>query len=562
MSVKTTVNLVDDSKVISEFLDQFPGDMHAGLRKLLVGQARLEDTFEDYQRIHNFALKEGQHPHKAASGGIEPSGHERYTVGNDLVGETLCLRLATLRDHNHELTLKARAFFALVKLKGIPYAPHKVSSHRELLEIAHDYHKYGQGVLAPNETQLREYAESRKGIYDAVKKNGFSYYEKLGIRFDELKTEDEKTKLAMAMEEAWADKKALDVFIKGMEKEEVFRNAVEQKAKAMAAEGKKPEEIATVLDKLKKGPEIDVVVQDEFNGRQYLWTGEKFVNVAAYKENNPDANRKAATEFLSKVSQDDDWQAEVAYPLMVGTTKFVKMWKEWKKPLLQKIKDVFVVLCTDARTLAESILGPSKFRRRNVFRVPGPALADVNGHFNYDAEMFLAIRDRHARMAMEATGEDPTLLSHAQHSNCGAEQLMEVYCDNPEEAGGKVPEAFQLIGEFDKDVYQMAMSHGEKKEVIDYYRKKTGVPITSFESALGLCQLELDRQATMARTGGRERDLTVFHHTSGEPRPRLYVYNPNTKLYVEVPSVQKLKNELNQKAGKVGLRNAVQQLNI
>ncbi|MFA6280507.1 MAG: carbonic anhydrase [Bdellovibrionales bacterium] len=503
---------------IYSFLDQIdPSGVDDYLRTIafsaLHGQKETEKEFASYKaRNEGASLTEGQNPHYAYSGGSNANGHEKYFVGQTMVGETLVLRLPGSEwfAADGQMVPEAQAFIALVQSKGIKQIVHSKNDSSKMLEITYAYHSAisrGENPALSKELEgtpsvLLDYAKQCHVLYREVEIKGFDSYAAKGINFDKAKTEAEKFKLAMAAQALMWD-------LVG------------------ACQYKDPK------------PEIVPILQSDFTASHYLYLAheDRFIPVPDQEGSPAQIKAKMKSFFKDTAghhpctteSNEDHlaWHNTV-HALSVGYGLYLKT-KERRDGLNNvRLTKAGSSSCTDSRTPAHLILGRpgSDGFELYVLRAPGNSLVNNEGALTETALRYLAI----ARL-------EQVPVVHSHHSTCGA---MNAATDHLTGKNQALPPAFQTLGEAHRSIYNEVLKAGStEKEIVGHYQSRTGVKVNNFADCLGLQQLLNDVHAAQhyAKTEGASV-VGVFHNTS---EGQLYLYNKNKNkgnlLFVKVPSV-------------------------
>ncbi len=484
------------SKPVSEalkFVAQFPQWMQNSVCALMNGQLETEEAFEAYEVAHEGdTLKSGQHPVFAVSSDSHPSGHEKFFVGEALLGQTLALRTpsALCIDDKKEVTPTFQSFLALVHSKHISHLIHVKGSSSELIKLAYDHHKHAGKKTEALPEVLRSFANSRDNLYHQVQEMGLDYYRGRGVNL--VGTYEDQTLQAMAVEQAMRD------------------------------HAKIPENADT--------PTVVLIFQNEAEGRHYVFNPEvrKFTIVPT-QEHKAEKNQEEALVFLDRLPKDEAWQ-HIGQALMVGATEFAKAKKdEFKQELLLRYaadETCDSSSCSDSRTPAKVILGRSASRQRHILRTPGAFWSDENGNLSYESKLYLALAAERGR-----------IVAHAHHGNCGAMGAVDLYGIGQ---GDGLPKAFQDMGEFRLGLFKEVRSHGNtEQEIVDHYRKTTGVNVLCAADCLGLQQVIWDHAAA-SRDPSNPHVVAVYQNM---PEGRTYVLNPNAGKFAAVPTNKDLHPE-------------------
>ncbi len=508
----------DTQEAIHSFMNDIdPSGINDPLREIayfaLHGQKETEREFAGYkERNEGACLTEGQHPHYAYSGGSNANGHEKYFVGQTMVGETLVLRLPGSEwfDVDGSMIPETQAFIALVQSKGIKQIIHSKNDSSKMLDVAYAYHmalRRGDEPLLTTELKgipsvLIDYAKQCHVLYREVEIKGLNFYVERGIDFSAAKTEAEKFKLAMAAQ-------ALIWDLVG------------------ACQYKDPK------------PEIVPVLQSDFTASHYLYLAHenRFIPVPD-QEGKPAQIKKKMDAFFQEASEHHTCKGEegedihawhnTLNALSVGYGLYLKT-KQRRDGLNNvRLTKAGSSSCTDSRTPAHLLLGrPGKDGfELYVLRAPGNSFVDNDGKLTETALRYLAIAQL-----------EQVPVVHSHHSTCGA---MNAATDHLTGKNTSLPVAFQTLGDARQATFDKVARTGKtEKEIVDHYKTLTGVKVNNFADCLGLQQLLDDVTAAekYAKTEGAPV-VGVFHNTS---EGQLYLFHKNRKadepLFIKVPSV-------------------------
>jgi carbonic anhydrase len=524
-----------------EFSDLFSYDRR--LDKLLPFFAFAQgNSAAAYQAVANeIDLKTGQHPKFAVSSSCDPAGnciHGVGYVGNN-VNAALVLRTpdALIRyqaeqtlDENSGpvLTYAAAALYELARVKGIDAIMHMRTSGSVFMEVLYYAQKYGFDtylqVLADNKKMqqfvtdpaVREFIEKGAALYETVLLRGIEYYEELLIV-----NNNDRDRVSATIEQFkrtdW--EKAKDMrFIRCMEIQQLHDDREAIIARGFASEN------------------VIVVYQEQSTADEYVWnpTLKRFILVPNLDEDSPNFH-ETRDRFISHLPPRKMWR-EVAELLLQGARNYrhFAAAKRDQAGGFEQTPNPFVISCSDSRALPRLVIDTGADEMRVVLRNPG-AFISREGNLMSDARRFLALADM--------LGESVII---APHGNCGAQTAIDAFYEGQE----GVPGAFQDLAKHRIDLMRTVLNKGErpeatisiidlkqrysKDEIIDHYRKESGIHLASVADCLALQQLLWDVEV-IQREFPNLHVAAVFQNMT---ECQNYLLNRRSGKFVAIPEAQ------------------------
>ncbi len=485
---------------VDNFLQEhdFPRWMRASLQALGKGQEQSEDILDKYEKMHRESLKDGQHPDVA----VICDGNEKYTIGQSFSGDALVFTGAYVLDKDGNLSPEFKSFLALVGFKHLQHVYHDKSSASRRVAVAFDYLSGNADFVEKNpiDKTIIDYAESLRSVYEAVMppksttthanprqrainyRDIFKSYDTHGVNL--VGTPEEKTKQAMALEQ----------FMREM--------------RAYPTGEDSPTPIHTFTN--------------YHDGRKYIWIEENgkgcFEEIPPF-EDSAKKNKLLHDNFRALLPEGDEWDF-IAHRLRAGATKLHAA-KQKSEPWA----DFDLVCCSDSRQSWKMFFG--KTARGNALRVPGGICSTK------DKKTGNLVLNESVRLALALSAHEGRVAVIAQHADCGAMGAIKAYNADPEGAGKTLPKAFQNMAEYSKELYDDVYSKGKtEQEIVDYFRKSTGVPVTCIGDCFSLQQLQWDIQAV---TENNPDQPVVFAYHGLD---QIYVFHPEQNKFFAMPKAE------------------------